>query len=49
MLKLDIANDLLMNSYLGAFGQVLSNLIINAIVHGLAGRRDGLMSISQRH
>ncbi|MDW5416179.1 GAF domain-containing sensor histidine kinase [Iodobacter sp. CM08] len=44
-LKLDIADGLQMNSYPGAFGQVLSNLIINAIVHGLEGRKHGLMSI----
>jgi signal transduction histidine kinase len=45
-LKIDIPDGLLMDSYPGAFGQVLSNLIINAIVHGLDGQEQGLISIT---
>ncbi len=44
-LKLDISDDLQMDSFPGAFGQVLSNLIINAIVHGFEANQHGLISV----
>lgn len=47
-LRLDVPEGLLMDSYPGAFGQVLSNLIINAIVHGLDGKEQGLITIEGR-
>ncbi|AMC34981.1 ATP-binding protein [Janthinobacterium sp. B9-8] len=47
-LEVDITDGLIMDSYPGAFGQVLSNLIINAIVHGLDGQMHGLISIVGR-
>jgi ligand-binding sensor domain-containing protein/signal transduction histidine kinase len=47
-LRIDVAEGLQMDSFPGSFGQVLSNLIINAIVHGLAGRSQGLISLEGR-
>ncbi len=45
-LRLEIADGVQMDSYPGPLGQVLSNLVINALVHGLDGRRNGLLSLS---
>ncbi len=42
-LALDIPSDIVMDSYPGAYGQVLTNLIFNAVTHGLADRPDGNM------
>lgn len=47
-LRIDVEEGLQMDSYPGSFGQVLSNLIINAIVHGLSGREHGLISLKAR-
>ncbi|MFY7863447.1 two-component regulator propeller domain-containing protein [Roseateles sp.] len=44
-LRLVLGAGLQMDSYPGPLGQVLSNLIINALVHGLEGRRQGLMTL----
>lgn len=41
-----IAPGLMMDSYPGALGQVLTNLIQNAVLHGLDGRPQGLIQIS---
>ena len=39
-LALDVPSDITMDSYPGAYGQVLTNLIFNAVTHGFAdGRR----------
>ncbi len=38
----------MVDSFPGALGQVLTQLIGNALVHGLAGRPDGLIQISAR-
>ena len=38
---LDIASGLVLDSYPGALGQILTNLITNAIVHGFDGRDHG--------
>lgn len=45
-LEIDVDADIMMNSYPGALGQVISNLIINAIVHGLDGVPGGEIRIS---
>lgn len=47
-LRIEVAPGLLLDSYPGSLGQVLSNLIINAMVHGLAGRSDGRISLEGR-
>jgi len=41
-----IPPDLMMESYPGPIGQVVTNLINNAIVHGYEGRNEGLIDIS---
>jgi PAS domain S-box-containing protein len=41
-----IPDDLMMDSYPGPLGQVLTNLITNALVHGFEGRKTGFVSIS---
>ncbi len=47
-LVLEIPADILLDSFPGPFGQVISNLIENAMVHGFGERRDGLMRLSAR-
>ena len=47
-LELDLPADITLNSYPGAYGQVLTNLIFNAVSHGFAGGRGGCMSIKAR-
>lgn len=47
-LHLDIPDDIELDSYPGAIGQVLSNLIINAIVHGFDGRKQGVIDLQAR-
>jgi signal transduction histidine kinase len=42
-LELDIPNNIDMDSYPGPLGQVFSNLVNNAVVHGLEGRTEGVM------
>jgi PAS domain S-box-containing protein len=41
-----IPDDLVMDSYPGPLGQVLTNLVTNALVHGFDGRKSGVVSIS---
>ncbi|RQO55947.1 hypothetical protein DBR47_18960 [Paucibacter sp. KBW04] len=45
-LHLDVPADLRMDSFPGPLGQVLTNLILNAIVHGLEGQRQGQMRLT---
>lgn len=45
-LELDVQEGLLMDSYPGPLGQVISNLVINALTHAFAGREQGLMRLS---
>ncbi|MEJ6004786.1 ATP-binding protein [Paucibacter sp. AS339] len=45
-ITLDIPAGILMNSFPGPFGQVLSNLINNAMLHGFGERRGGQMHLS---
>ncbi len=47
-LNLDVPDGLLMDSYPGPLGQVISNLILNAILHGFEGRKHGQMNLSVR-
>ena len=44
----DLTQDLEMSSYPGALGQVLTNLLMNALVHGFEGRDSGVVSVSCR-
>jgi signal transduction histidine kinase len=47
-IELDIPFDIMMDSYPGALGQVLTNLINNALLHAFDGRVAGLMRLSAR-
>lgn len=44
-IRVEIAAGLTMDSYPGALGQVLNNLIINAMVHGLHERSQGVITL----
>ncbi|MEO3714331.1 sensor histidine kinase [Roseateles flavus] len=44
----DLTRELEMSSYPGALGQVLTNLLMNALVHGFEGRDEGLVRVSCR-
>nr|WP_229225206.1 ATP-binding protein [Duganella violaceicalia] len=46
VIEQSIPDDLIMDSYPGPIGQVLINLINNAIVHGFAGRSKGTITIA---
>jgi signal transduction histidine kinase len=48
-LALEIPSDIMLDSYPGAYGQVLTNLIFNAVTHGFAGGLDGHVLIKARH
>lgn len=45
-LRLDVPQALALDSFPGPLGQVLTNLILNAVIHGLEGRRDGVLQLS---
>lgn len=45
-ISVEVPPDMLLDSYPGPLGQVLTNLINNAIVHGLDGRSSGHIQIS---
>jgi signal transduction histidine kinase/ligand-binding sensor domain-containing protein len=45
-LRLEVPAGVQMDSYPGPLGQVLSNLIINALLHGFEGRRNGLLTLA---
>ncbi|MFZ6799742.1 two-component regulator propeller domain-containing protein [Undibacterium sp. Di24W] len=47
-LQMEVEAGLELDSYPGSLGQVLSNLIINAMVHGLQEKADGLIRIGGR-
>jgi signal transduction histidine kinase len=47
-LRIDVEDGLQMDSYPGSFGQVLSNLVINAIVHGLSEKNHGIISLQAK-
>jgi PAS domain S-box-containing protein len=44
-LNLRCEGNLAMDSYPGAFGQALTNLVLNAVIHAYPERRDGLIDI----
>ncbi|MFA9275901.1 MAG: two-component regulator propeller domain-containing protein [Candidatus Aquirickettsiella gammari] len=44
-IRVEIAAGLAMDSYPGALGQVLNNLVINAMVHGLHERSQGVITL----
>ncbi len=48
VLELDVPPDIALNSYPGAYGQVLTNLVFNAVTHGFADGTGGRMSITAR-
>lgn len=41
-----VPNGIVMDSFPGSLGQVLSNLIMNASVHGFEGRSDGVITLT---
>ena len=45
---LDIPEDIEFDSYPGALGQVVSNLVENALIHAFAGREHGQVTIAAR-
>ena len=45
-LRVEVDADIVMDSYPGPLGQVLGNLLANALVHGLAERADGQVAIT---
>ena len=47
-LALDMPRDIMLNSYPGAYGQVLTNLIVNAVTHGFADGVGGQVLIKAR-
>jgi PAS domain S-box-containing protein len=47
-LNVDCQPDLLMNSYPGPYGQVLTNLFLNSVAHAFAERERGAMGIKVR-
>ena len=47
-IEIDIPNDIILHSYPGPLGQVLANLIDNALIHGLEGRVAGQMKLTAR-
>ncbi len=46
IIKTELVPGLAMNSYPGSLGQVLTNLLINALVHGFEGKTQGLVTIT---
>ena len=40
---------IVLDSYPGPFEQVLTNFLLNSVIHGLAGRADGCMTIRATH
>jgi signal transduction histidine kinase len=47
-IRVDVSEELTLDSYPGSLGQVLNNLIINAMVHGLHERSDGVISVQAK-
>lgn len=44
-IKLDIDNKLEINSYPGAYSQVITNLLLNSLVHGFDEKQEGKINI----
>ena len=47
-LSVDVPEGLLIDGYPGSYGQILTNLFLNAANHAFAGQRSGTISISAR-
>ena len=47
-LLVDVPEGLLINGYPGSYGQILTNLFLNAVNHAFTGGRSGTISISAR-
>ena len=47
-IKVDIPEGIMMNSYPGPYGQVLTNLFHNAVTHGLDEANDGRIAVNAR-
>ncbi|MBR7799088.1 hypothetical protein KDM90_03670 [Undibacterium sp. FT137W] len=46
VLQIDMPATIVMDSFPGPFGQVISNLIMNAIIHAFHGRKQGLLNLT---
>ncbi|HJV85622.1 MAG TPA: PAS domain S-box protein [Noviherbaspirillum sp.] len=46
IVKQNIPDSLVMDSYPGPLGQVITNLVNNALLHGFEGRQDGTVSVT---
>jgi signal transduction histidine kinase len=46
---LEVPQDLICDSYPGPLGQIIANLMQNAVLHGFAGRRDGCLRIQAQY
>lgn len=44
-ISVDVPPDIRLDSYPGPLGQVLTNLVDNAVIHGFGGRNDGLIRL----
>jgi signal transduction histidine kinase len=44
-IEFDVADDIILDSYPGPFGQVITNLINNALLHAFDGREEGRMRL----
>jgi signal transduction histidine kinase len=47
-LRIDIPEGIVLDSYPGAYGQVLTNLVLNAAAHGFADRTGGVIRVEGR-
>ncbi len=47
-IKLEIDDELELNSYPGAFSQILTNLVLNSMVHGFENKGEGNIHIAMR-
>lgn len=47
-IKVDCKDDLIINSYPGSFSQIITNLVINSLIHGFEGIDSGEMVLAAR-
>jgi signal transduction histidine kinase len=47
-LAVEVPDNVIMDSYPGPYGQVLTNLVLNAVVHGFADGRSGTIIVRAR-
>nr|WP_326530402.1 ATP-binding protein [Rhodoferax sp.] len=48
-LVIDIPDDIMLDGYPGPYGQVLTNLINNALLHAYGERKDGTIQLTAKH